>query len=70
MDFYTLIEHIHHTITVVDVLKQLQTVYKLNLSIIFKVLAATSFEVAVLRFISDSGTYVVVGNDSSYFSHI
>ena len=44
IDFHTLLEHIHHAITGMDALKQLQTVYKLKLSTISEALSVTSFE--------------------------
>ena len=40
------------------------------LGIKYDALSVTSFEVAFPRFLSDSGTHVVVGNDSSHYSHI
>ena len=70
IDFHTLMEHVHHAITGVDALKQLQNVYKLKLSTISEALAVTSFEVTMPRFLSSSGAHVVIGNDVSYFSHI
>ena len=70
IDFHTLMEHIHHSITGVDALKQLHNVYKLKLSTLSEALSVTSFEVSVPRFLSGSGAHTVVGNDSSYFSHI
>ena len=70
VDFHTLMEHIHHSITGVDALKQLQTVYKLKLTTISEALAVTSFEVPVPRFLSKSGAHMVIDNEASYFSQI
>ena len=70
IDFHTLMEHIHHTITGVDSLKQLQNVYKLKLSTIAESLAVTSFEVVSPRFLSSSGMHTVIDNETSYFTHI
>ena len=70
VDFHTLMEHIHHAITGVDALKQLQTVYKLKLTTISEALAVTSFEVPIPRFLSKSGAHNVIDNEASYFSLI
>ena len=70
VDFSTIMEHIHHAITGMDALKQLQTVYKLKLSTISEALSVTSFEIAMPRFLSNTGAHVVIDNESSYFSHI
>ena len=63
-------EHIHHSITGVDALKQLQNVYKLKLNTISEALAVTSFEISTPRFLSASSAHVVIGNEVSYFSHV
>ena len=70
IDFHTLMEHIHHAITGVDSLKQLQNVYKLKLSTIAESLAVTSFEVSLPRFLSSSGAHTVIDNEMSHFTHI
>ena len=70
VDFHTLMEHIHHSITGVDAMKQLQSVYKLKLSTISEALAVTSFEVNMPRFLSKSGAHLGIDNDTSYFTHI
>ena len=70
VDCHILLEHIHHSITGMDALKQLQTVYKLQLSTISEALSVTSFEVSTPRFLSASGQHRIIGNESSYFSHI
>ena len=46
IDFHTLMEHIHHAITGVDSLKQLQNVYKFKLNTISELFAFTLFEVS------------------------
>ena len=70
VDFHTLMEHIHHSITGVDAMKQLQSVYKLKLATISEALAVTSFEVNMPRFLSKTGAHLVIDNDTSYFNHI
>ena len=70
IDFYTLMEHIHHVITGVDSLKQLQNVYKLKLFTIAESLAVTFFEVSSPRCLSSSGVHTVIDNETSYFTHI
>ena len=70
VDFHTLMEHIHHAITGVDSLKQLQNLYKLKLSTIAESLAVTSYEVASPRFLSNTGVHTMIDNETSYFSHI
>ena len=70
VDFHTLMEHIHHSITGVDALKQLQNVFKLKLHTISEALSVTSFEVPVPRFLTSTGAHVVIDNQASYFSHI
>ena len=70
IDFHTLMEHIHHAISGVDSLKQLQNVYKLKLSTIAEALAVTSFEVSSPRFLSATGSHTVIDNETSYFTHI
>ena len=67
---HTLMEHIQYTITCVDALKQLQTIYKMKLSTVNEVLPVTSFEISTPRFLSKSGSRVVIGNESSCFGHI
>ena len=67
---YNLMEHIHHSITGMDALKQLQNVYKLKLSTISEALSVTFFEVSIPRFLSSSGAHVAVDNGDSYFSYI
>ena len=63
-------EHIHHVITGVDSLKQLQNVYKLKLFTIAESLAVPSFEVVSTRFLSSSRMHTVIDNETSYFTHI
>ena len=70
VDFHTLMEHVHHSITGVDSLKQLQNVYKLKLSTISESLAITSFEVSSPRFFHNAGVHVVIDNEASCFSNI
>ena len=70
VDFHTLMEHIHHSITGVDALKQLQNVYKLKMKTLSEALAVASFEVPMPRFFTSSGVHVVIDNQESYFSHI
>ena len=70
IDFHTLMDHIHHAITGVNSLKQLQNVYKLKLNTISELLAVTSFEVSTPRFLSKSGAHAVIDNKASYFLHI
>ena len=70
VDFHTLMEHVHHSITGVDALKQLQTVYKLKLNTISEALSVTSFEVRIPRFLANTGAHMVIDNEASYFSHI
>ena len=70
VDFHTLMEHIHHSITGVDALKQLQNVYKLKMKTLSEALSVASFEVPVPRYLTSSGMHVVIDNQESYFSHI
>ena len=70
IDFHTLMEHVHYAITGVDSLKQLQNVYKLQLSTIAESLAVTSFELSSPRFLSNTGVHTVIDNETSYFTHI
>ena len=70
VDFHTLMEHIHHSITGVDALKQLQNVYKLKMKTLSEALSVASFEVPVPRYFTSSGTHVVIDNQESYFSQI
>ena len=70
VDFHTLMEHIHHSITGVDALKQLQNVYKLKMKTLSEALSVGSFEVLVPRFLSSSGMHMVIDNQQSYFSQI
>ena len=70
IDFHTLLEHIQYAITGVNLLKQLQNAYKLKLNTISESLAVTSFEVSTTRFLSSSGTHLVIDNKASYFFHI
>ena len=60
----------HHSISGVDLLKQLQTVYKFKLNTISEALSVTSFEVSTPRFLFSSGSHSVIGNKASYFLHI
>ena len=70
VDFHTLMEHIHHSITGVDSLKQLQNVYKLKMKTLSEALSVASFEIPMPRFFSCSGRHVVIDNQESYFSQI
>ena len=70
IDFHTMMEHIHHSITGVDSLKQLQNVYKLKLTTISEALAVTSFEVTSPRFLNTSSVHVVISNEASCFGNI
>ena len=65
VDFHTLMEHIHHSITGVDALKQLQNVYKLKMKTLSEALSVASFEVPVPRYFTNSGTHVVIDNQES-----
>ena len=69
IDFHTLLKHIHHAITGVDILKQLQNEYKLKLNTFSGTLAVTP-EVSMPRFLSSLSTQTVVDNEASYFTHI
>ena len=70
VDFHTLMEHLHHSITGVDALKQLHNVHKLKMKTLSEALSVGSFEVPVPRFLSSSGMHVVIDNQQSYFSQI
>ena len=70
VDFHTLMEHIHHSITGVDSLKQLQNVYKLKLKTLSEALSVASFEMSMPRFLTSSGAHMVIDNHQSYFSQI
>ena len=70
VDFHTLMEHIHHSITGVDSLKQLQNVYKLKMKTLSEALSVASFEIPMPRFFTCSGVHVVIDNQESYFSQI
>ena len=70
IDFHTLMEHIFHSITGVDSLKQLQNVYKLKLKTLSEALAIASFETLVPRFFTSTGNHTVIDNHESYFSQI
>ena len=70
VDFHTLMEHLYHAITGVDAMKQLQNVYKLKMKTISEALSVTSFEVPMPRFLTSSGSHVVIDNQESYFTHI
>lgn len=70
IDFHTFLEHVHQSITGMDALKQLQTVYKFSLSTISEALTVTLFKASVPHFLSSSGAHRIVENDCSYFSHI
>ena len=70
VDFHTLMEHIHHTITGQDVIGKLNSLYKLKIETIAQGLAVTSFERNLPRFFSSSTSHRVVKDSQSYFDQI
>ena len=70
IDFYTVMEHIHHQITGVDALANLGKLHKLQLKTMSEGVAMTSFKVISPRFLSSTGSHIVIDSKASYFSYI
>ena len=70
MDFHTLMEHVHTTITGQDMILKLNSLYKLKIETISQGAAITSFERTIPRFFSSSTSHRVVKDSASYFDNI
>jgi hypothetical protein len=66
VDPHILMEHVHYAISAEDTLKRLESIYKLKLHTIAQGLAVSSFEHKVPKFFTQTSSYRVIKDDSSY----